>query len=119
MPDSLKELQDRFASFVESRDWGTYHTPQNLSMAISVEANELLENFLWFNNPSSERVLTDDELMKEIEDEMADVLSYSMALANQLDIDLLDAIERKIDQNVQRFDEERSAELVDELKKWQ
>lgn len=119
MTDSLNELQSRYASFIEERDWGQYHTPQNLSMAISVESNELLEAFLWFNNPSSEAVAEDAELLAQVEEELADILIYSMALANQLDIDLLAVVERKIEDNEDRFDKERVTQLEDELEKWQ
>lgn len=119
MPESLETLQERYASFVDRRGWDQYHTPQNLAMAISVEASEFMENFLWFNNPPSEDVANDPQLMGEIEDELADILIYSIALANQLDIDLLEAVERKMEANEERFDEERVTELACELEQWQ
>lgn len=57
--------------------------------------------------------------MADIEDELADVVIYVLALANQLDIDVLDAVEQKIDKNEQWFDEDQVAELAAELEKWQ
>jgi NTP pyrophosphatase (non-canonical NTP hydrolase) len=119
MDRSLESLQDRYAAFVTARGWDQYHTPQNLAAAISIEANELLENFLWFNNPDVDRVADDAALMADIEDELADVVIYVLALANQLNIDILAAVEQKIDENEQRFDEERVAELAADLEKWQ
>lgn len=88
-------------------------------MPLSIEANELLESFLWFNNPSSEEVSNNEQLMREVEEELADVLIYSMGLSHQLDIGLLEAVERKIEKNEERFDDARVAELADELDKWQ
>lgn len=118
MGPSLESLQARYALFVEDRDWDQYHTPQNLSMAISIESNELLENFLWFNNPSSAEVSNHDELMGDVEDELADVLIYSMGLAYQLDIDLLETVEQKLDENEERFDAETSAEISKRLEEF-
>lgn len=116
---TLEELQDRYADFVAKRDWNQFHTPQNLAQALSVEANELLENFLWMNNPSSEEIAADEELKGDIEEEMADVLLYLLGLATQLDIDLLVAVEQKLDDNESRFDPEKSAEITAFLENWQ
>ncbi len=88
-------------------------------MAISVESSELVENFLWMDNPQSEAVLDDDELMADVRDEMADILIYLLGLANQLDVDLLDAVEQKMDENERRFDDDSVAEINDYLGEWQ
>jgi len=76
---SLENLQTRYAEFISKRDWNRFHTPQNLAQAISVEANELLETFLWMNNPSSEEVREDAELREDVREEMADVLILSVS----------------------------------------
>lgn len=115
----LGELRDRYDDFLEQRDWHQFHTPQNLAMAISVEANELLELFLWFDNPETTQVLEDEELVDEIRDEIADVLIYCLSLAIQMDIDLLEAVEEKMEKNESRFDEETVEEINEELGKWQ
>lgn len=119
MSDDLEELKTRYRQFVEARNWNQYHTPQNLAIALSVEANELLENFLWFNNPESAEVAADPDLMSEVEDEIADVIIYALALAEQLDIDLKAAVEQKIENNESRFDEERVEQIAARLEKWQ
>jgi len=115
----FKDLQQRYEEFVSARDWTQFHTPQNLAQAISVESNELLENFLWMDNPSSQEVLEDEDLLQEIRDEMADVMIYLIGLANRLDIDLLKAVEEKMDKNEERFDEAGVEEINDYLSKWQ
>jgi len=116
---SFEDLQQRYDEFVSQRGWGRFHTPQNLSQAISVESNELLENFLWMNNPSSQEVQEDEELLEQIRDEMADVLIYLLGLANQLDIDLIEAAEEKMEENEERFDEEEVQQMNDYLSEWQ
>ncbi|WP_382278481.1 MazG-like family protein [Halosegnis marinus] len=88
-------------------------------MAISVEANELLETFLWFDNPDSATVASDDETMRAVEEELADVIIYALGLANELDIDILAAVEAKLDENDERFDPETSEAITAELDKWQ
>jgi len=119
MTRDLEQLRDRYQRFVSERDWDRFHTPQNLAMAISVESNELMENFLWFGNPSSEEIREDEELLNEIREEMADVVIYLLGLANQLDIDLLRAVEEKMDQNDERFDSGTSEEISAYLDEWQ
>ena len=119
MPDAFDTLATKYAAFVEKRDWEQFHTPQNLAMALSVEANELLEEFLWFNNPAAEMVATDDELMDNVREELADVIIYAIGLATVLEIDLMDAVEAKMEQNEARFDEETAATIAAELEEWQ
>lgn len=119
MERDLDQLRDRYQRFVSERDWDQFHTPQNLAMAISVEANELMENFLWFGNPSSEEIREDEELLDEVRDEIADVMIYLLGLANQLDIDLLQAVEEKLDENDERFDSETAEEISEYLDEWQ
>jgi len=119
MTRDLEQLGDRYREFVSKRGWDRFHTPQNLSMAISVEANELMENFLWFGNPSSEEVREDEELLKEVRDEIADVMIYLLGLANQLNIDPLQAVEEKLKKNDDRFDPETVEEINEYLNQWQ
>jgi len=115
----LSELSDRYREFVRDRDWERFHTPQNLAQAISVEANELVENFLWIDNPPSEAIRNNPDLVEDIRDEMADVLIYLIGLANQLDVDLLEAVDEKMRENEQRFDDETVADINESLEKWQ
>lgn len=119
MVDSLDELEQEYSAFVAARDWERFQTPQNLAMAVSIEANELLEEFLWFNNPSSNAVREDPELRASVREELADVLLYSVGLADELDIDLLAAADDKLATNEARFDEETASEIAARLEQWQ
>lgn len=119
MAQTLDELQDEYVEFLEERDWEQFHTPQNVAQAISVEANELLELFLWHDNLESERIASDDDLVAEVRMELADILIYSMSMAHQLDVDLTEAVGEKLERNHDRFDEERTAESNRKRRKWQ
>lgn len=114
----LDELQDRYAQFVAEREWERFHTPKNLAEAISIEANELLELFLWHDNYDPHAIRDDRELMADIEEELADVVIYCLGLATRLEINLLDAVETKLEANETRFDMETSEEIAVELDTW-
>lgn len=119
MTDKLADLAEDYEEFVESRNWGKFHTPQNLAMAISIEANELLEEFLWFDNPESKKVEQDGDLIEEVRDELADIIIYTLGMANQLNIDLAQAVEEKMAENEERFDADTTAQITEELDRWQ
>jgi NTP pyrophosphatase (non-canonical NTP hydrolase) len=116
---TLDSLQSRYEQFVEDRDWEQYHTPKNLAEAISIESNELLECFLWHDNLDAADLREDEELRSSIEEELADVVIYCMGLATRMEIDLLEAVESKLDDNDRRFDDEATSSIHDELSQWQ
>ncbi len=95
----LKTLVD---DFVSERDWHQFHAPKNLTMALAVEAAELMEHFQWVDAESS-RVLDDVQRRQLVCDEMADVLAYLLALANQLDIDLSATLAAKMQKNAAKY----------------
>lgn len=116
---SLTELQRRYEEFITDRGLDQFHTRKSLAEAISVEANELLELFLWHDNLDSMIIQQDDEMMNKIEAELADVVIYCLGMASRLEIDLLAAIEAKLDENKERFDDERAQAITNELETWQ
>ncbi len=95
-------------SFVAAREWNQFHSPKNLSMALSVEAAELMEHFLWMENDASRQVAADPKKMEEIGDEVADVANVIFCLCNALNIDLSDAIRRKMVKNGRKYPLEKS-----------
>jgi len=103
---SLESVRDRLREFAAARDWNQFHSPKNLTIALSVEAGELLEQFQWLTDQES-AALADDKLEK-IEAEMADVLLYLIRLADVLDVDLLTAAKAKIDENEKKYPVEKS-----------
>ena len=89
---TLEELKQSVAAFAEERDWIQYHSLKNLAMSISIEAGELMERFQWLDNTASNTLVGDAAARLAIEDELADVIIYSLQFANRADIDLSQAI---------------------------
>jgi len=103
--DSLESLSHRLRDFARARDWEQFHSPKNLSMALIAECAELVEHFQWLSEKQSFHLPADKQ--EEVTLEMADILIYLVRMAERLDIDLLDAANRKILINEQRYPVER------------
>jgi len=106
MPDAsttLADLRDIVRRFVDERDWQQFHSPKNLSMSLAIEAAELMEHFQWIDIADSRRIGDDPAKLSAVRDEIADVLCYVIALANELDIDLSTAIRDKMAKNVAKY----------------
>ena len=104
-PDSLDELNATLLAFARERDWEQFHSPKNLSMALAGEAGELLEHFQWLTEAQSADL--PEEKLEAVAMELADLLIYLIRLAERLDIDLLDAAQRKIALNQSRYPADR------------
>jgi len=100
-PDALLALRDALREFVAERDWKQFHTPRNLAIAISVEAGELLEPFQWLETGRSPEL--SEAARARVADELADVLSCVVRLADELDIDLPAAARAKLEQNRAKY----------------
>ena len=101
MTSDLVALRDRLRAFAAERDRDQFHSPKNLSAALSVEAAELLEHFQWLKEDES-FALSPDKRAK-VAEEIADVLLYLVRIADKLDIDVLDAALTKIETNAQKY----------------
>ena len=101
----LAQLRDRMRDFVAERDWEQFHSPKNLSMALSVEAAELVEIFQWLTE--AESAVLDSARRARVEAELADILVYLVRIADRLDVDLLQAASRKIEENARKYPAER------------
>jgi len=97
----MNSLRDALRQFAAERDWDQFHSPKNLAMALSVEAAELLENFQWLTE--AQAAALPPAKLGEVRDEMADVLLYLVRLADKLDVDLLDAAQKKIAKNALKY----------------
>jgi NTP pyrophosphatase (non-canonical NTP hydrolase) len=101
----LEQLKERLRAFARERDWEQYHSPKNLSMALIVEAAELVEHFQWLTEAQSHALVP--ETRAAVEQEVADVFVYLVRLADLLGIDLLQAAEQKIALNEQKYPADR------------
>jgi NTP pyrophosphatase (non-canonical NTP hydrolase) len=89
--------------FVDERDWRQFHTPKNLSMALAIEAAELMEHFQWLTPKESQALAADRAKLSEVADELSDVLCYGLALANELGLDISDSLARKMEKNRAKY----------------
>jgi len=96
---TVAELAKLIADFVDERDWNQFHSPKNISMSMAIEAAELMEHFQWISMDESREATEDVEQLTAIGEELADVMCYALALANQLGIDVSDTIDRKMRKN--------------------
>ena len=105
---TIAELKELIRQFVGERNWEQFHTPKNLSMSLAIEAAELMEHFQWIDSAESRRAGDDAATLGEIGEEMADVLCYLLALANELNLDLSAALRNKMLKNAVKYPAELS-----------
>ena len=102
----MQDLIESIRRFAEERDWDQFHSPKDLSMALSVEAGELMEHMQWLTDEES-RNLPANKLI-EVEEEIGDVLIYLFRLADKLDINPIEAAEKKLKKNADKYPIESS-----------
>lgn len=99
--DSLQELIGQVNDFADERDWRQFHSPKNLTMALAVEAAELLEIFQWVD--SNDSLQLTDKQRTASEHEAADILLYLLRFCEMTGIDLIAAAKAKIELNAQKY----------------
>jgi dCTP diphosphatase len=104
--DSLENLRAKINTFVSERDWAQFHTPKNLAMAMIVEAAELVEQFQW-DTPLESQQLSSDK-REAVAHELADTFVYLLRLAEVLEIDLIEAANKKIALNALKYPVEKA-----------
>jgi dCTP diphosphatase len=102
----IKLIQSRLKKFAEERDWEQFHSPKNITMALSVEVAELVEIFQWSNSGGLDEI-NDPDIKVQIEKEIADIFNYLLKLTDMLDIDLEKAALNKIDENDAKYPVEK------------
>lgn len=98
---SLEELQLLIRKFCDDRDWDQFHNPKDLSISLALEAAEVMEHFQW-KNPE-EMAAHIEDYKAEVGEELADVFYWVLLLANKLDINLVDAFEKKMQKNEAKY----------------
>ncbi|MFT4259651.1 nucleotide pyrophosphohydrolase [Microbacterium sp.] len=93
-----RDTEEALRAFVAARDWDQFHTPENLAKSIAIEASELLECYQWGENRSQS-----PKQREHIEDELADVVTYCVHLANRLGVDLDEIVMRKLAKTERRY----------------
>lgn len=101
--DSLEAITKKIQSFCEVRDWDKFHSPKDLAIGISTEANELLDLFRFKTAEDMDRMMSDEKKRALISDELADVFYFLIRFAQMYDFDLLASLERKMALNEERY----------------
>ena len=111
---NYEELRVKLRAFVDERAWDAFHTPKDLAMSVAIEAAELMEIFQWRDLQAA--ALTPEDKGR-IGQELADVVLYSMLLADKAGIDLLDAVGRKLADNARKYPADRARGRADKYDK--
>lgn len=106
MADSLNDLRSRLQAFVDERDWQQFHSPKNLAMAMIVEAAELVEHFQWTTEQESGELTAEKKEL--VSQEIADTFVYLLRIAEVLEIDIIDAANRKLELNAKKYPAEKA-----------
>jgi NTP pyrophosphatase (non-canonical NTP hydrolase) len=99
MNKDLKNILDKLIEFRDERNWKQFHTPENLAKSISIEASELLENYQW-GAQNADR--------ENIKEEVADIFGYILLLCEELNIDLIEATNKKIVKNSKKYPKDKA-----------
>ncbi len=102
----ILELQRRIIAFRDERYWKQFHNPKDLAISLLLEASELLEHFQWKN--ADEMAAHVKNQKEAVSDELADVLYWVLLMAHDLDIDLKQAVNRKMDKNEQKYPKDKA-----------
>jgi NTP pyrophosphatase (non-canonical NTP hydrolase) len=100
---TIEELKQLVEQFVAERDWHQFHTPKNLSMALAIEAAELMEHFQWLGGDESRAAADEPEKRAAIGEELADVVCYALAMAHELRMDVSEAVRDKMHKNAEKY----------------
>ncbi len=97
--ENLDLLLKRIDKFNKDRDWDKFHSPENLSKSISIEANELLECFQWDDKNYN---------IDDVKEELADVINYCLQMCLVLNLNPVEIINNKMDKNEKKYPVEKS-----------
>jgi len=93
--NDLKELSAKVLAFTQERDWDQFHNPKDLAIALSIEASELLEAFLW-KQPEEAKI-------EKIKEELADVVNYALLIADKCNLDIYEIVSEKLRINGEKY----------------
>jgi dCTP diphosphatase len=102
----MNELINKIREFAAARDWGQFHSPKNLTMALSVEAAELMEHFLWLTEDESRNL--DAATLAKVRDEMGDIQIYLANFADKVGVDLIEAAHEKLEKSALNYPVEKA-----------
>ena len=100
---TIAELRKWIEVFKEERDWGRYHKPKDLLLAVVEEIGELSECYLWLTDEEIEKAYKDKDKFEKIKGELADIYIFLISFTNELDIDLAETIKWKLAKTAKKY----------------
>lgn len=97
---SIKKITESLREFRDERDWDQFHNPKDVAIALSIEASELLELFLWKR--------ADEANLERVKEELADVFAFAFLLADKYGLDVQQIIQDKIEKNKLKYPIEKA-----------
>ena len=96
----IEELREKIVEFTRERDWDQFHDGKNLAIALSLEASELLETFLWKE--------AQDVKVEKVKEELADVINYAILIADKYNLDIKQIVLDKLARNAEKYPVEKA-----------
>ncbi len=97
----ISDIQSKIRQFCQDRDWDQFHNPKDLALSLVLESAEVLEHFQWKNNSEVIEHVRDHK--DDIAEELSDVLYWTLRMADKLDIDIVNAFNKKLIKNNQKY----------------
>ena len=104
--NNLEALIQRIISFRDARDWKQFHNPKDMSLSLVLESNEVMEHFQWKNAEEMKKHVLENK--QEIGEELADVFYWVLLMSNDFEIDILDALDKKLRKNEEKYPVEKA-----------
>ncbi|MBU1348836.1 nucleotide pyrophosphohydrolase [Patescibacteria group bacterium] len=102
----VEELTQKIVEFRDARDWKQFHNPKDVSLSLVLEATEVMEHFQWKNIEEMQKHLADHK--EDVADELADVLYWILLMGHDFNVDILAALQKKIDKNAAKYPVEKA-----------
>jgi len=118
MPSTIEELQSAVTAFRDEREWLQFHSIKDLATAVSIEAGELCELFLWKQDAQITADLRRDDFRQRVSEELADLQIFLLYISDVTDIPIGDAVHAKLAVNAEKYPVNRSrgsAKKYDEI----
>lgn len=112
--NEIQKILGMHRKFTRERNWDQFQTPKNLSMALSVEASELVEVFMWLTDQQT--LCLNGNKLQAAAEEIADVFIYLLRIADVLGIDLVAAAEQKMKKNMEKYPVEMGISLAENMR---
>jgi NTP pyrophosphatase (non-canonical NTP hydrolase) len=108
MASDLNKLREQIKSFNMEREWDQYHNPKDVLVALVSEVGELAECYRWLNEKEISIIHADPEKKKKVEEEIADIIIYLIILSYKTNVDIVKAIEDKLEKNKKKYPVEKA-----------